>query len=719
MAEKKATVKKKVIKKKVTDKKVVKRSSSSGNVTLIVTEKPQAAEKIAAALSGNKDDKIKEKNGVSYYEFSRDGNLFIVGCAAGHLFGVNQIKPRGEFPNFEINWSPAHEKSKAGFTKKFYDSLKKLAKRANNFIVATDYDVEGEVIGWNVVRFLGGKNADSEAKRMKFSSLTKEELNKSFENLQPTLNWSVAYSGETRHFLDWFYGINLSRGLMKALSQTGRFRILSIGRVQGPALKIVHDREIEINEFKPTPFWQVFLTVKDRKNQFLELEYGKNIEDEKELTRFKRLNGMKGNAETKIKEQEVPVPVPFDLTTLQTEAYKFFKLSPAQTSKIAQNLYLDGLISYPRTSSQKYPDINFKEIFEKLKKFTPLVKYAVKDKPSEGKKTDPAHPAIHPTGELKKLDGKERQVFELIVKRFIACFSEVAIVETKRVGVEVLGMKFSAKGLQFKEKNWTLVYPYSQKEKEIPTMEGEVDLREIKIEEKMTQPPARYNSASLVKELEKRNLGTKATRANILETLYNRGYIKEQVIEVTPLGMRIVETLLKYSPVILDEQLTREFEEDMEKVNDKKDEDKILEKAKVSIREIAKEITKNLVPIGESLVEANDELIEQERKDNTLTLCQKCKKGSLRIMYGKKFSRYFISCNAYPECKTTYSLPPGGMIKPAKDKEGNFEMCPECKNFPLMISLKKGRRPWKFCFNPECPSRQKKEEDAEEKLQKV
>ncbi len=705
--------KKKKIVKKVKSSDSGDKNEFSGGTTLIVTEKPQAAEKIAAALSDNSDRKHKEKNGTAYYEFEKNGHNFIVGCAAGHLFGISQIRARGEFPNFDVEWTPSHEKSKAGYTKRFYDLLKKLVRKVDNFIVATDYDVEGEVIGWNVVRFLGGKKAEQEAKRMKFSSLTKDELKKSFENLQNTLNWSEAYSGETRHFLDWFYGINLSRGLMKALSQTGRFRILSIGRVQGPALKIVYERELEIKSFKPTPFWQVFLTVKDKKNQFLEVGYGKNIEDKKELPKFERLRGMKGIAETEIKEQRVPVPVPFDLTTLQTESYKFFKLSPAQTSKIAQNLYLEGLISYPRTSSQKYPDINFKEILEKLKKFTPLVKYAVKEKPSEGKKTDPAHPAIHPTGELKKLDGKEKQVYELIVKRFISCFAEEAIVDNKKVGVNVLGIKFSAKGIQFKEKNWMAVYPSSIKEKEILTMNGEVDIREIKIEEKMTQPPARYNSASLVKELEKRNLGTKATRANILETLYGRGYVKEQSIEVTPLGMKIVETLDKYSPVILDEQLTRDFEIDMENVNEKKDEERILEKAKVSIRDIAKGITKNLKEIGESLVEANNELIETERKDNTLSICPVCKKGNLRIMYGKKFSRYFISCNAYPECKTTFSLPPGGMIKPIRTEDGKPEMCPDCHDFPLMLSLKKGKRPWKFCFNPNCPSRQKKEPEVE------
>ena len=206
------------------------------NTTLIITEKPAAAAKIAAALSDATDEKITNKDKVSYYEFYKGSRRYIVGCAVGHLFGIQQKAKRGPFPNFEVSWQPAHQKKNGSFTKKYLAVLKKLAKEADEFIVATDYDVEGEVIGLNVVRFVCKKK---DAKRMKFSLLTKEALDESFENLQPNINWGAATAGETRHFIDWFYGINLSRGLMKALSSTGKFRILSIGRVQGPALKIV------------------------------------------------------------------------------------------------------------------------------------------------------------------------------------------------------------------------------------------------------------------------------------------------------------------------------------------------------------------------------------------------------------------------------------------------------------------------------------------------
>ncbi len=721
------------------------------NTTLIITEKPAAAEKIAAALSGATDEKITNKDKVSYYEFYKGKRRYIIGCAVGHLFGIQQIAKRGPFPNFEVEWQPAHQKGRSAFTKKYLNVLKKLAKDADEFIVATDFDVEGEVIGWNVVRFVCKQR---DAKRMKFSLLTKEALDESFDNLLPTLNWGAATAGETRHYIDWFYGINLSRGLMKALSSTGTFRILSIGRVQGPALKIVADKEKEIMDFKSEPYWQVFLQVKDIKNQKVEVKHPKDIFNKGELLKFKHLQRKSGVASTIIKEDVVAPPVPFDLTTLQTEAYKNCGYTPSQTMKVAQNLYLSGLISYPRTSSQKYDkSIGYGKILKRLKKWTSKVKYTVNAKPTEGEKTDPAHPAIYPTGETKKIAERDKKIYDLIVKRFIACFCDSAKVENKNIKVIVNGLDFKTRGVQIKEKGWMNVYPSSIKESKVPTVDGDVDVLEIRTEEKETKPPRRYSAASLVKELEKRGLGTKATRAAIVETLYSRGYVREKSIEVTELGMKMVETLGKYAPIILDEELTREMTEELEKIEGlkgKKDlekkEKKILDKAKKSVTKIAKGMTKNLDAMGKSLADANAVVWEQEKEANTMSECPVCHKGKLRIMYGKRFSRYFVSCDAYPDCKTTYSLPPRGMMKPARtrsigvrgtltnlkllvgadpvgasEEKGKFEeleMCPEC-GFPMVVAFKKGRAPWKFCFNPECPTNeelQKKKAEFKIKL---
>jgi len=670
-----------------------------GEYILIITEKPQAAEKIASALGSCRKISLL---GAPYFEVERDREKIVVSAAAGHLFTLVQ-KTRGQTPVFDLEWRPSFEK-KATFTKKFYEVLKRLAKNAKSFIVATDYDIEGEVIGWNILRFICGQE---DAKRMKYSTLTSSELNQAYESLMPTIDWGQAIAGETRHYLDWMYGINLSRALMEAIKKAGSFKIMSIGRVQGPALRLVVDKELEIRAFKPMPFWQVFITVQD-----VQLKHVKDITDKKELDKFKDLKGKIASLKTATNEENILPPAPFDLTTLQTEAYKFFRINPARVLQIAQQLYLSGLISYPRTSSQKIPEaINPKKILSKLANNFNFIKETKRSKPIEGKKSDPAHPSIYPTGEYGKLDNELKKIYELIVKRFVACFCEDAIVKNKTISAEVEGLRFVVKGLEIKEKGWMKVYPARFQEKELKDLDGAFMIEKLDIEDKETQPPHRYTPASLVSELARRNLGTKATRAGIVETLYGREYIQDQSIKATSLGMNLIETLKKYSSIIVDEELTRKFEREMDSiVTAKKDlkhkEEKIINDAKVTITKIINDFKKSEQKIGKNLLNVIKEQRENHFKESIIMKCPVCKKGDLRILFNKNSRRYFVACSAYPECKTTYTLPPYGLMKKT-DK-----ICEFC-GWPKMMAIRKGRRPWEFCFNPDCPSRKQKENNKE------
>jgi len=512
VGKKKKATRPSVRKKKETEKKDKKVNLKKNGYVLIVTEKPQAAEKIAAALADGKDRKVT-KMGVSYYELERNGREIVVGCAVGHLFTISQNVKGSDYPIFDIGWFPNFEVKKTDFTKKYYMVLQKLVKGAGEIVVATDFDVEGEVIGYNVVRFIAGQE---DAKRMKFSSLTADEIQDAYDNAHPTIEWGQAIAGETRHFLDWLYGINLSRALMSAIKTTGKFKIMSIGRVQGPALNLIVEKELQIKAFEPSPYWQIFLTVNDGKNK-LDVKHNRDITKKEELDKFKELEGKEAEATTKKTKQTITPPTPYDLTSLQTEAYKFHGITPTNTLASAQKLYLAGLISYPRTSSQKIPDaIKPLEILKKLgRSFPELTKHAVKSKPIEGKKSDPAHPSITPTGNVQKLESQDKRIYDLIVKRFISCFCENAELENKRVEVLIDGLKFAAKGMEVLKSGWMNVYPAKMEEKEIENMDGRVKIKKVKVEEKETKPPKRFSPASILSELEKRNLGTKATRANI------------------------------------------------------------------------------------------------------------------------------------------------------------------------------------------------------------
>ena len=676
---------------------------------LLITEKPQAAEKIAAALGEGKDRKVNLPGGVSYYELERNNKQVIVSNAVGHLFSVAQTIKGTGYPIFDIGWFPNYEVRKKDFTKKYYLVIEKLVKNASEIIIATDFDVEGEVIGYNIVRFIANQK---DAKRMKFSSLTANEIQKSYDNARPTIEWGQAIAGETRHFLDWLYGINLSRALMHAIKTTGKFKIMSIGRVQGPTLHLIVDREREIKKFKPEPYWQIFITVNDGKNK-LELKHNRDItkasglrKGQSPLHKFKELKDKTCKVSTKKTQQTIIPPAPFDLTTLQTEAYKFHGITPSNTLKTAQKLYLAGLISYPRTSSQKIPeDMKPNEILNKLKKrFPKLTQYTTRSKPIEGYKSDPAHPAIIPTGDYNRLNGYDEKIYNLIMKRFISCYCDNAQLENKKIETEIDKLKFSAKGLEILKSGWMDVYPIKMEEKEVKDMEGAANVDAVKTKEKETKPPKRFSPASILRELEKKNLGTKATRANILETLYNRNYIKEKSIQATELGMRLIDSLEKHSPIIIDEKLTREIEKDMDEIrNSKKDLEKkqktTIKLAEKALTKISEDFKKQEVAIGKELIQANEALYKQQAEENNLHIpCPGCNKGELTIKYTPRFKSYFIACTEYPNCRQTFPLPSQSIIKRIN------KVCEYCK-YPMLIRTKPGKRPWIFCFNPNCESR--------------
>jgi DNA topoisomerase-1 len=496
---------------------------------LILAEKPKVAEKIARFL-GKNVKRIKEGQ-VVYYEFERDGEKIVVAPAVGHLFTVAEKKRTNTYPTLNITWVPIYEvNKKAEYTKQYLDVLKKLCSSAEQLICATDYDVEGSLIGYKIASFCFQKGNEF-VRRMKFSAITPSDIENAYKSLE-SMDVENAMAGELRHELDWLYGINLSRALMSSLKQMGRFKVMSIGRVQGPALAILAKKEEEIKAFKPTPYWQVFaeaqgIVFKHKRERFLKEEEAKKAKEETKSP-MKIIKCEK-------KEQTILAPPPFDLTTLQTEAYAAFGFSPSYTLQLAQTLYENSLISYPRTTSQKLPNtLPLKSIIQRLSTISQYSSFAKSilehyKGPRQGKKEDPAHPAIHPTGIFAEMGKDEKKLYDLIVRRFLACFMP----PTTRVNLvlegNVNGQEYVFKNSFVKKEGWVLPYPFVNigKEVELEIKKGQLlDVQKVWVEKKMTSPPKRFTQASIIKELEKRNLGTKATRAAIIDTLYTRGYIK-------------------------------------------------------------------------------------------------------------------------------------------------------------------------------------------------
>lgn len=676
--------------------------------TLIISEKPTAAKTIAKALAEG-EVKEFENNGARWYEIKRGGKTIKIAPAAGHLFMLKQKSKGWNYPVFDVEWVPSFNFKASKFSEKFYRNIENLAKDASDFIVATDYDDEGEVIGANILRLLCKRE---DAPRMKFSTMTKDELLESYRNMDKGLNKNLAESGFARHIMDWYFGINLTRALTNSIKSAGkRFRILSTGRVQGPTLHMLAEYEKKIKAFVPEPFWEIIADVRIGKG-IIKAGYEKEkIWDKKEAEKV--FTGSKNSKEAIAKEITRKIisqspPKPYNTTSMLADIYRYFGYTPQQGMQIAESLYQAGYISYPRTSSEKLPkDIDYKKILSsisKIPKYSKLAQILLQKKelvPNEGAKTDPAHPAVYPTSEVpKKLGDKQQKVYDLIVHRFMAVFGEPAKRESQKISLEINGNIFFITGKKTIEAGWTALYgKYAARDEVIlPDIKKGDKFRVEKVEllSKETQPPARYSQGSVLKEMEEKGLGTKATRPGILQILYNRGYLIGRSIEVTELGMNLSNILEKNVPEIVSENLTRHFEEECDAIESgKKKKDEVLAEAQRTIKSICEKFKGKEAKVGKELTES---VIASQDKQSILGTCPKCG-GTLKVLKMWNTGSRFVGCTGYKKgCRFGSPLPREGTIV----STGN--VCQECKT-PIIQVYRQGAKPFRMCLSLECPTK--------------
>jgi len=688
-----------------------------GKYTFIITEKPDAALRIASALDLKGKAKKMEENGVPYYIAEREKQIIVV-PAIGHLYTVAEEKSgRNYYPVFSFRWVPRYMAERgAKQIRAWLETISKLAKDADTYIDACDYDIEGSIIGYCILKYACG-NKEGVAKRMKYSTLTKEELEKSYAELLPKLDFALIEAGRTRHEIDWLYGVNLSRALtIAAKDWSGKYATLSTGRVQGPTLRFLVAREKAIRSFVPTPYWQIKAEV-EIEGQVFEAEYEREVvetkrEAENVVNDCRGKDGVVENIEVK-QFQQMP-PTPFDIGALQSEAYSLFGYTPRRTLDIAQRLYLDALISYPRTSSQKLPPaINYEAILKSLsgaseyKKLASELLAKKELKPNEGKKEDPAHPAIYPTGNLPErvLEEPERRIWDLVVRRFMAVFGEPAIRQSLKVCINVDGQRFFLRGRQTLKEGWLRFYePYVRSEEVLlPQLEEgqKIKIRRIVLEDKFTKPPPRYNPGSLLKKMEEVGIGTKATRADIIQTLYDRKYVRDERMVVTDLGFEVLDVLKRHCPTIVSIGLTKKLEERMDKIQaDREKRENVLLDAIEILKPAVEELKAKEKIIGEQLSNA----IKRARLEERIVgPCPLCGTGLLMILYSRKTGKRFIGCTNYfkKQCNAAFPLPQRGTARPLGRN------CRGC-GWPTVQVRIKGRRPWNLCFNPKCPLKEER-----------
>lgn len=662
--------------------------------TLVVCEKPDAARRIARALGSANETRIA---GVPVFDVDFQDRHYKVCSAIGHLYGISDgTKNRSVYPVLDLEWAPIEGRARV------INVISRLSKDADSFVHACDYDQEGEVIGHSILQYACA-GAYGKSRRAKFSTLTDDEIKESFSSLQEP-SAGLAEAGRARHLLDFIYGVNLSRALAQSFKAGNKgYRNLSIGRVQGPTLAFAADREQEIRLFVPDPYWVVTADF-EKDGQAIHARYEKPKIDT--LAEAQAVVGActgKDGRVVSADRKKIPLrpPVPFNTGDLQREAYRLFRVSPGYTLAIAEKLYLRALISYPRTSSQKLPpSINYRKILSGLARSATygsasLLLSKSKLAPHEGPMADPAHPAIYPTGMFGKLSGLEFKIYDLIAKRFLATFGDAAVTERTDVAIDVAGHSFVAEGNVMLYDGWTLFYrPYAKIEQiSLPELAAGDALqnREIVMEEKFTQPPPRYSQSSLLAKMEQEEIGTKATRAEIIATLFKRKYLEQKRggIEVTDLGFAVVESMRAHVPDIVSTGLTRSMEEQLERVEQGEESVAVIEYA-------VERLVESLEAFRQGVQEIGREIGAASKPDNVLGTCPVCKTGNLRTIRSKKTRKRFVGCSNYVHgCRASAPLPQKGIIKVAK----------ACKcGWPIVrVSFARRAKPWQICVNAQCP----------------
>jgi DNA topoisomerase-1 len=358
-------------------------------------------------------------------------------------------------------------------------------------------------------------------------------------------------------------------------------------------------------------------------------------------------------------------PAPFN-TTQFIRAASSLGYGAGRAMSIAEELYTAGYITYPRTDNTVYPeDLDPEELLATLadtgafgEDAASLLDDDADIEPTRGDTETTDHPPIHPTGEVPgKVDigDDEWEVYELVVRRFLATCADPAEWEHLRVTAEANGCQLKANGKRLLEPGYLDVYPYaSSDENLVPDVdEGEeLDLTDARLEAKQTQPPRRRGQSRLIEELEARGVGTKSTRHNIIEKLYDRGYIEDDPPRPTRLAMAVVEAAEEFADLVVDEEMTQQLEQDMTAIaNGEATLDEVTDESREMLGRVFDELHESREAIGEHLREAL-------KDDKRLGPCPEC--GETLIVRRSRRGSYFVGCEGFPDCENTYQLPSSG-----------------------------------------------------------
>jgi DNA topoisomerase-1 len=549
--------------------------------------------------------------------------------------------------------------------KKVINFLKKESQKAETVILATDEDREGEAIAWHLTQALGLDELKAQSPKLKaverivFHEITKSAIKEAMKSPRK-INLNLVNAQQGRRVLDRLVGYKLSPFLWKKVAKG-----LSAGRVQSVALRLIAEREKEIQEFKPTEYWEIAASL-TKNNQLFEAKLVKigdqnlsqlDLKDKSQVDQI--ITELKEESfliiKTEKKETAKNPPPPFITSTLQQEAAKRLGFSSKKTMLMAQRLYEKGLITYMRTDSvnlsqesliaaKKWIEENLGEKYSSQAPRTFQTKSRLAQEAHEAIR--PTDPKIIPEKNSVK-EESEKKLYKLIWQRFIASQMPQALVDSTRADIAAGKYLFRANGNILKFDGFLKLWQQKFESTELPPLQEKdrLELKELKPSRHFTEPPARYNEASLIKALEEYGIGRPSTYAPIISVIQNRHYVEKQERRFVPteIGLLVNKVLVENFPEIVDISFTAKMEEKLDNIAEGK------EKWQSVIKEF-------YGPFSENLAKKYQEVSRKELMPETITeeKCEKC--GRLMIIKYGRFGK-FLACSSFPECKNTKQLP--------------------------------------------------------------
>jgi DNA topoisomerase-1 len=626
--------------------------------------------KLFIVESPNKCSKIKSYLGADYDVMASVGHIREIPKK-----GINIDIKGGTFePNYEVS------REKKDVAKKIKDA----AKKAEIIYLATDMDREGESISFHIYDILD-KESQKKCKRVAFTEITKKAVQDALAKPRD-IDYNLVHAAKARQVLDRLIGYRASSHLW----YTAKINNSSAGRVQSVGLRIVCDRQREIDAFKPEDYWFLEAILKCKNGEFNAKVVTKDKDNKyvnekiatEDLEKLKKAS-YKLDKIDKAEKQNNPPP-PFDTNSLQASSSSVFGWSLSKSQTIAQKLYEQGKVTYIRSDSFNIAQEALDEVRKYIKdnhsaQYLPSKPNVYTKKSSAA--SQEAHESIHPThiedvgDDIDNND--EKKMYKLIRDRFLACQMSPQIVDTVVYNVKAsTNHDLIARGQAIKFDGWSKVYKYSKTKEEILPLAEEkevLDLKEINKTKHTTQPPARFNEATLAKAMEKDGVGRPSTRPNIITSIQKKGYVgkekgKGKGLVASDLGLRICDYLQpNFKDFFMDIKYTSKLEEDLDEIA--KGSKTYLEVVK-SVYELLQKYIKD--------AEGNEKTKPKEAK-NMGEKCMVCKEGEIVEKNGQYGT--FYSCNKYPTCKTIYTMDGDGKFKIKEKKlvKSTGRKCPECE----------------------------------------